>query len=660
MPTINNYTFSEPVFAIEEQTSVINEVGQTATITISPNTGYEATASDFSAAGFDTAYISNVQFQQDGENVLCVITIVNTSIMPSNNLTLGLCVTGSSVIKEITIAGTYDTIIGNNVQETGKTNEPYTSAGSVGEQTQLFTETFSADPGYYFEQTPTAEIVIGNQTNYSVSNTPGYDAFGNLIYLQYSIGYTFPNSSVFGDKIRFNAGAEEIFIPTEEITAYNISTALLIPTGESRTITLYGVSGAQFVLSMTDSLGNTYSIDPIGVIPSNGVYSINIVFPSAIGAGAAAVFYTISLTGDLVSPFPQTLPIVLTQQIIRPEISLTGSSSQGITGANTVTVQGDPYSEEGGNILAEWDLNVSSGTISYNGEITLEDIIYTSPVGPSPDGTMSPTYPVTDSSTFAVVDATGLQAGDKFNANANTEDSDRAPFQYEIINITGTTITVTPNITITPVDGQLPTFSPYRQEGTRLGLPSATAVSVDAQNLTLSLNVPINIFGNNDVIFTVLLDNIINLVTSTPNSINLKYNSNPKLYDEACCSATTTQYYLDSTSFGTALYLYTDQSGTLAPSGVYALADGSGYRIWNGAAFTTSIQSCPGCANRLDLCYSSVSENDLCCGNAQTAVCYVASGETFLQNTGLYIDPNLQTYAPDGWYSDDINCLPLP
>ena len=62
MPTINNYTFSEPVFTIPEQSNIVSQVGATAVITITPNTGFTATAADFSATSFNTTYISGVAF----------------------------------------------------------------------------------------------------------------------------------------------------------------------------------------------------------------------------------------------------------------------------------------------------------------------------------------------------------------------------------------------------------------------------------------------------------------------------------------------------------------------------------------------------------------------------------------------------------------------
>ena len=62
MPSINNYTFSEPVFTLPEGSNIVNLVGATAVITITPNAGFTALAGDFSATSFNATYISNVAF----------------------------------------------------------------------------------------------------------------------------------------------------------------------------------------------------------------------------------------------------------------------------------------------------------------------------------------------------------------------------------------------------------------------------------------------------------------------------------------------------------------------------------------------------------------------------------------------------------------------
>jgi len=76
--------------------------------------------------------------------------------------------------------------------------------------------------------------------------------------------------------------------------------------------------------------------------------------------------------------------------------------------------------------------------------------------------------------------------------------------------------------------------------------------------------------------------------------------------------------------------------------------------------FLTPAINCPGCSQSLFLCYAAKSADDLCCGNATTVQVWVAQGETFLNNSGLYQDASLTTAAPNGFYSDNtcFNIIP--
>ena len=56
----------------------------------------------------------------------------------------------------------------------------------------------------------------------------------------------------------------------------------------------------------------------------------------------------------------------------------------------------------------------------------------------------------------------------------------------------------------------------------------------------------------------------------------------------------------------------------------------------------------------LNLCFSSVSESELCCGSANPVTVWVEDGETFNTAINLYADESLTTLATDGWYSDDL------
>jgi len=115
MPEINNYSFSNAVFNIQEGT-VINDQVTSAIITISPLSGHTVTASDFSLdPSFSNAYVQSVTFTQSGTNVICTTTFLPTVTMPSANVTIPLCIVGQGVVNEITIGGTVTAVVGADV-----------------------------------------------------------------------------------------------------------------------------------------------------------------------------------------------------------------------------------------------------------------------------------------------------------------------------------------------------------------------------------------------------------------------------------------------------------------------------------------------------------------------------------------------------------------
>jgi hypothetical protein len=61
-------------------------------------------------------------------------------------------------------------------------------------------------------------------------------------------------------------------------------------------------------------------------------------------------------------------------------------------------------------------------------------------------------------------------------------------------------------------------------------------------------------------------------------------------------------------------------------------------------------------ATALNLCYSSVSYDELCCGTSTPVTVWIDSSDTFATTLGLYTTANLNINAPDGYYSDDLDC----
>ena len=642
--TINNYTFTSVIYQVGEFAPVYVEF-PTAVITIAPNDGYTATVSDFSLdPSFSDPAVQTVVFAQSGLNVTCTVTFQTNFIMPANNYTIPLCIIGEAKVSLITIEGTFSSTIGSNVTPSSEKNTVYSDSGSFGETDLLFSRTYTAATGYYLKN-PSANIVTGNQANYTVAQTPTYDSNGNLIVYSLNCSYTYPINNVSGDFIDIKVPSDVIFVPAQEITSYVFDTSPVSLGGSQRVLTLFGDEGAVFTILVTDTLGNSYNAELNATMDATGTFSTIIVFPDVTGA-VSNIVYTITLSGDLASPFSQVNPIVLTQYAINPTISIGGSSSFGITGFTTFTRQGPAFMSPTNTFMtATWPLSVSSpSTISYDGDIEMTDFLYTQPLGVDTEVVSS----VSNSSTLTLIDATGILVNDQFNLFQGN--SQLAPFQHKVIGVAGNVLTVSPNVTTTA--GTI--LQVYRTKGNVIDNATITATQVDPQNVTIDLSVQVVEFGEEDVTFTLDLDNVIDKVGGQvfgPYSFNFDATNTT----DACCGAVAAITYLDSNSLSTATSIYINNTGsTFANAGFYSV-NGT-YRYWDGSSFpSTTVNTCPPCSTSLSLCYSSTSANDLCCNTSTSVTVYVGPGQTFLNNTGLYSDPSLLNAAPDGYYSQNAN-----
>jgi hypothetical protein len=642
--TINNYNFTSVIYQIGEFTPVYIEF-PTAVITIVPNAGYTATVSDFSLdPSFSDPAVQTVVFAQSGLNVTCTITFQTSFVMPANNYTIPLCIIGEAKVSLITISGTFTATIGANITPVSETSTVYSDSGSFGETDALFSRTYTAAAGYYLKN-PSANIVTGNQANYTVSQTPTYDSEGNLIVYSLNCSYTYPINNVSGDFIDIKVPSEAIFVPAQEIISYTFDTSPVSLGGSQRVLTLFGDEGAVFTILITDTLGNSYNAELNATMDATGTFSTIIVFPDVTGA-ITNIVYTITLSGDLASSFSQVNPIILTQYAINPIISIGGSSSFGITGFTTFTRQGPAFMSPTNTFMtATWPLSVSSpSTISYDGDIEMTDFLYTQPLGADTEVVNS----VSNSSTVTLIDATGILVNDQFNLFQGN--SQLAPFQHKVTGVAGNVLTVSPNITAAA--GTI--LQVYRTKGNVIDNATITATQVDPQNVTIDLSVQVIEFGEENVTFTLDLDNVIDKVGGQvfgPYSFNF----NTTNATDACCGPVAAVVYLDSNSLSTATNIYANSSGSaLASAGFYS-TNGT-YRYWDGSSFpSTAINTCPSCSTSLSLCYSSTSANDLCCNTSTNVTVYVGSGQTFLNNTGLYSDSSLTTAAPNGYYSQNAN-----
>jgi hypothetical protein len=502
MPTINDYTFSDVQFTVPEN-SFISDISPTAVITISPLAGYTATAADFSTTSPLPDYVQSVAFTQDGENVLCTVTFVSNAIMPSSNVTIPLCVIGSADIAKITIAGTFIANVGSNV--TGDASGSYSDSGAFGETELMLTKTYTADSGYKLTSTG-MQVVVGNQNNYSIEQTPTYDIDGNLTSIAYSAYYTYPNQSVAGDKLAiFQVSAQEIFVKPQYVTNYQFPHSSVSGSGATLIYYVYGQEGATFSLNVTAANGSNFTPANNVTIPANGIYEVEIDFPNIYGLTYQSETYTLTISGDLHPDFSQPTSIDVVQSIEIPRLTFTASTTGSITGFSDVVASGAAFSDLTKNpkvIEIDWTLT-STNVISPKDTYSVTNILENSrSVG------FEVTADASNSSTLTVDDTSNLTTDHEFNIYSNIG---RGVFSYEITSIDSSTqISVSPNITV--LSGT--NIEAWSNNGNNAVLNGFNLIIEDANTINLQASINIEYISDQDTTFTFDLDKLIQEIPS--------------------------------------------------------------------------------------------------------------------------------------------------
>ena len=508
MPEINNYSFSNAVFNIQEG-AVINDQITSATIIISPLPGYTATASDFSLdPSFSNTYVQSVTFTQNGANVICTVTFLPTVTMPSANVTIPLCIIGSAEVAEITIDGFFSANVGANV--TGSPNEsntPFSNSGSQGEIESLFTKSYTAASGYYLTTTG-LQVTQGNQSNYNIVQTPTYDSENRLTSISYDVKYIYPNESISGDRLAIaRMIASEIYNPLPKITGYIFDTSALGNPEETRTLTVVGIPGTTFSATLNDGTTTTTIINNED-INSNGQYNHDITFP-ALTKGNPPITYTIELTGSYVADINLPNPFTVEQlNEVRVTIDETNPPTP-ISGWPAVSPFRDiaaltknPFTDltqSSGIWLIQLDYDITpfsgTGTFSVLKQIELLDFSNTEEIITNANGDQ------TSATSLTVDDTTGILAGDKIALLDVL-----APYESEVSSVdSATTLTISPAITVS--DNQQINF--YRDNGNKIEIFNSNVTLVDSLTVNLKCDIVISNTGDANIDFDLDLSNII-------------------------------------------------------------------------------------------------------------------------------------------------------
>ncbi len=317
--TMDNFTVQSVEYIVEGGNQVDDVTGPTIIMTLVPNVGFAIEASNFSAKSPLPQGITQITFAQGGksnQNVIMTMNVDSNFDMPNNDLTIPICINGSSRQIGVIVKGNVDIQTGDNMTPVPSFPE-FENEGALNSTEEIVTQTLQADSGYYFANQPTISLVEGNPDHYSFSVTPSYtldnDGISRLTSAVCKAFYTYPSVSVDQQEILVFGRVIEIPVLVKEITAYSINQGNIPVTGETRSISLVGVVGSQYSVTITADVGSNPNFSGTGTNVWSGtmqgsVESESIIFPAV----TQDIVYTVTITGDLASDFG-TNPFTLNQ-----------------------------------------------------------------------------------------------------------------------------------------------------------------------------------------------------------------------------------------------------------------------------------------------------------------------------------------------------------
>lgn len=344
---IGNFSVASVEFGVAQGTNIV-DTQSTAVLTLVPDSGFTLTAADFSYTS-GPSQVQGVAFTQSGANVLATVTFAAGATMPASDLNIPICIAGESGLLQYTLTGIVEVIASNNV--TPATSDiAFSISGNENDDVQVFSQTITANTGYYFPIAPTGNLTTGNANNYLFTESQTVNNELQITSKTFTGTYTFPAANIANNVFTIVANAEAIPVIVREITSYSIATSNIDPAGETRAMTIFGAEGAQFSLTVVNEDGTSVLSSPLTniTIPATGAYSFNIIFPSVTDTDD----YDFTLTGDLTSPFGQNTSFTLNQYIdITLSFGLTSTNSDITVPSNYVIT----YPAE--ETLATTDLN---------------------------------------------------------------------------------------------------------------------------------------------------------------------------------------------------------------------------------------------------------------------------------------------------------------
>jgi hypothetical protein len=531
MPTLNNYTISDAVFSVVEGSNIY-DTQQTATLVISPNTGYTVDADDFYRSGAMPNFVDDYEFVQVGNNVHLVLTLVDGFTMPSNNIIGEFCIGGSGVplLYQVKTGAEY-VVTGNASWD--YTDQSFYEFGEYGTTINVLTNTVTADAGS--KLVSTNFIFDFPNESFTYTEDKVFNIDGDWISSTFNIFYTFPAYNWLdgnGDElytspyyIKVEAVAEEIYVELPIITAYTISNYSIPSTEFIINMVVYGNPGALFSIELFDPVSS--SVIAADVELEGYSYAIQIPFPEV----SANTEYVIEISGDLSESFdtPTGQPSeIIINQYIPITVTLDATTSNDLEGFSTIT-----RSNTANSIPIQNSYSSSASFIweivdTYNAdlEITNEynnfywsniETYFKSVVGN-----------FTSSSTIDVDSTTNILPG-----MILVNSSGFSNIRIDSI-VDSNTILLDSSVTV--VDEQGLEFS--SDENTKIDINASLVLSEDNKKAILTADVTFIQYGGADITFELDLDQLISKVPDTGNTTGLI----SATFDNAdACSLTLTE-----------------------------------------------------------------------------------------------------------------------
>lgn len=312
------YYVTQASFEAEAGDNISAGANPTVTLVISPAPGYTLTHTNFSIGEALPSEVQSAVFSQDGANVNCLVTFAAGFVMPSADVELLIDINGSADERTFTIDGVYSTTE-TNTTSTSQNEIVFSQTAVDGTTVTLFTKTFTATSGYYFDTPPYYYQTQGAQrADDAYIITYVDNALGGIITGRtFTVKYVIDGQSKTLNDLNFIANAVEIYTAPIEITGYGISFAKIAQGGETRYVTIYGDPGAEVTFTTT------------APYPVDSFYADNNTFTQTVGSTGKIVYplafpvnttgsnqtWTFTLSGDLASPFAQTNPFSIAQSL---------------------------------------------------------------------------------------------------------------------------------------------------------------------------------------------------------------------------------------------------------------------------------------------------------------------------------------------------------